>query len=260
MKIPIYQVDAFTGTLFAGNPAAVCPLESWLDDALMQNIAAENNLSETAFFVPMEDRFELRWFTPATEVKLCGHATLASAHVLFHLLGYQGDKIKFVSKSGELIVTRSGDLLSLNFPAAKSSPIDIPPGLSEALGKSPRETHIAFDLLALFESQDDVLALKPNFNLLSNLDARGIIVTAPGKDCDFVSRFFAPRVGVNEDPVTGSAHTMLIPFWSRRSGKKKLRARQLSRRGGELFCEDLGERVLISGRAVTYLEGAAEIE
>jgi PhzF family phenazine biosynthesis protein len=255
MKIPIYQVDAFTGKLFAGNPAAVCPLESWPDDALMQNIAAENNLSETAFFIPKEGQFELRWFTPATEVKLCGHATLASGHVIFHHLGYQEDKIKFISKSGELIVTRSGDLLSLNFPAAKSSPIDIPPGLSEALGKSPIEAHIAFDLLALFESQDDILALKPNFNLLSSLDARGIIVTAPGKDCDFVSRFFAPRVGVNEDPVTGSAHTMLIPFWSRRLGKKKLHARQLSRRGGELFCEDLGERVLISGRAVTYMVG-----
>jgi PhzF family phenazine biosynthesis protein len=259
MKIPIFQVDAFSGELFAGNPAAVCPLESWLDDTLMQNIAAENNLSETAFFVPKEDRFELRWFTPAIEVKLCGHATLASAHVLFRHLGYQGNKINFISKSGELIVTRSGDLLSLNFPAAKSSPVDIPPGLSEALGKTPKETHGAFDLLALFDSQDDILALKPNFDLLSRLDSRGIIVTAPGKDCDFVSRFFAPRVGVNEDPVTGSAHTILIPFWSRRLGKKKLHARQLSRRGGELFCEDLGERVLISGRAVTYMVGEAEI-
>jgi PhzF family phenazine biosynthesis protein len=259
MKIPIYQVDAFTGKLFAGNPAAVCPLENWLDDGLMQNIAAENNLSETAFFVPQGRRFELRWFTPAAEVKLCGHATLASAHVLFRHLACEEDKIRFISKSGELIVSHSGDLISLNFPSARLSPIEIPPGLAEALGRKPVETHIAFDLLALFQSQDEILALKPNFDLLSKVDARGIIVTAPGRDCDFVSRFFAPRVGVNEDPVTGSAHTALIPCWSQRLGKKKLYARQISRRGGELFCEDLGERVLISGRAVTYLVGQIEM-
>ena len=259
MKIPIYQVDAFTGKLFAGNPAAVCPLESWPGDRLMQDIAFENNLSETAFFVRKEDYFELRWFTPAAEVNLCGHATLASAHVLFHHLGYSADKIKFMSKSGGLMVTRTADLLTMDFPATRISPIQPPPGLAEGLGKAPMDLFMGFDLLALYRTEADILALKPNFDRLSKVEARGIIVTAPGKECDFVSRFFAPRVGVNEDPVTGSAHTALIPFWAGRLGRKKLYARQISRRGGELFCEDLGDRILISGRAVTFLVGELEV-
>jgi PhzF family phenazine biosynthesis protein len=259
MKIPIYQVDAFAGKLFAGNPAAVCPLENWLDDSLMQNIAAENNLAETAFFVKKEDHFKIRWFTPASEINLCGHATLASGHVLFSHLGYQGEKIRFTCKSGELFVTKSGDLLSLNFPSAKPAPIDMPPGLSEALGLRPSEILKARDIFAVYQNADDILALRPNFEQLARLDFHGFIVTAPGKDCDFVSRFFAPGIGINEDPVTGSSHTSLIPFWSARLGKKKMFARQFSKRGGELFCEDLGERVLISGKTVTYMKGEIEI-
>jgi PhzF family phenazine biosynthesis protein len=258
MQIPIYQVDAFTGKLFAGNPAAVCPLQSWPDDRLMQNIAAENNLAETAFFVHKNDHFEIRWFTPATEVKLCGHATLASAHVLFYHLDYKDDKIRFISKSGELFVTKSGELITLDFPSAKPKPMPTLPGLSEALGKLPSEILTAHDIMAVYNSADDIQSLKPNFDLLSGVDTRGVIVTAPGNDCDFVSRFFAPRVGINEDPVTGSAHTSLIPYWAERLGKKKMFARQISKRGGELFCEDLGARVLIGGRAVTFFKGEME--
>jgi PhzF family phenazine biosynthesis protein len=259
MKIPIYQVDAFTDKLFAGNPAAVCPLDSWLDESLMQNIAAENNLAETAFFVPNGDFFNIRWFTPAAEINLCGHATLASAHVLFSHLGYRDKQIRFMSMSGELLVTKNGDLITLNFPVSKLTPTDMPSGLIEALGAKPSEIFKARDFFALYKSPADIKGLQPNFDLLSKIVPHGIIVTAPGDDCDFVSRFFAPRIGINEDPVTGSAHTSLIPFWSERLGKTKMYARQLSRRGGELFCENLGERVLISGKAVTYMQGAMEV-
>jgi PhzF family phenazine biosynthesis protein len=255
MQIPIYQVDAFTEKLFTGNPAAVCPLESWLDDALMQNIAAENNLAETAFFVQKGDHFEIRWFTPAAEINLCGHATLASSHVLFCHLGYKSETIRFICKSGELFVTRADELITLNFPSAKPAAIDMPLGLAEALGAKPSEILKARDIFAVYKSTDDILALRPNFDQLTRLDFHGFIVTAPGNDCDFVSRFFAPKIGINEDPVTGSAHTSLIPYWAERLGKKKMFARQLSQRGGELFCEALGERVLISGNAVTYLTG-----
>jgi PhzF family phenazine biosynthesis protein len=259
MKTPIFQVDAFTDKLFAGNPAAVCPLQSWLDESLMQNVAAENNLAETAFFVPKGDIFDIRWFTPAAEINLCGHATLASAHVLFSHLGYRGEQIRFMSMSGELLVTKNDNLITLNFPSAKPAPIAMPTGLVEALGAKPIEILKARDFFAVFKSSADITALKPNFDLLSKVDAHGIIVTAPSDDCDFVSRFFAPRIGINEDPVTGSAHTSLIPFWSERLGKQKMFALQLSKRGGELHCENLGDRVLISGKAVTFFIGEIEI-
>jgi len=255
MKIPIYQVDAFTGRLFAGNPAAVCPLEKWLDDATMQNIGAENNLSETAFFVKKDDHFDLRWFTPAVEINLCGHATLASAYVLFNHLGYREKAIRFQTKSGELRAEKSGDLISLDFPATRPAPIPEPTGLTEALGKKPVATFKSRDIMALFENESDIQTMKPDFMKLKEFDAHAIIITAPGSQSDFVSRFFAPRLGIDEDPVTGSAHTTLIPFWSEKLGKKKLHAIQLSRRTGELFCENLSDRVLMSGRAVTYMVG-----
>jgi PhzF family phenazine biosynthesis protein len=255
MNINMYQVDAFTGKLFGGNPAAVCPLDSWFPENLMQNIAMENNLAETAFFVPENDHFAIRWFTPAVEINLCGHATLASGHVLFNHLNFAGDRIKFTSKSGDLIVSRNKDLLSLDFPADKPSSIDIPSGLIKALGLEPIQTLKSRDIMAVFGSEDDILAIKPDFELLRQVEAHAIIVTAPGKSCDFVSRFFAPRLGINEDPVTGSAHTALIPYWSERLGKKSMLAHQLSVRGGVLYCEHRSDRVLIGGRAVTYMSG-----
>ena len=255
MQISIYHVDAFTDKLFGGNPAAVCPLEEWPDDQVMQQIGAENNLAETAFFVREGDSFKLRWFTPAVEVDLCGHATLASAHVLFNHLGYMGTTIRFQSRSGELRTTKAGDLITLDFPTNKPKATKKPEVLARALGKDPVEVYASSSLLAVFESQDDIMNLAPDFDLVKQADPHAVIVTAPAQDCDFVSRFFAPNYGINEDPVTGSAHTVLIPYWSARLDKKKLHARQLSRRRGELFCEDKGERVLISGRAVTYLVG-----
>lgn len=259
MQISIYQVDAFTDKLFGGNPAAVCPLEEWPDDQVMQSIAAENNLAETAFFVRTGDSFKLRWFTPAVEVDLCGHATLASAHVLFNHLGYHGTTIRFQSRSGELRTTKSGDLITLDFPTCRPKATQKPEVLARALGKEPIEVYAASSLLTVFALQEDILYLKPDFDLVKQADPHAVIVTAPGKDCDFVSRFFAPNYGINEDPVTGSAHTVLIPYWSARLEKKKLHARQLSRRQGELFCEDKGDRVLISGRAVTYLVGEIHV-
>ena len=255
MKIPIYQVDAFTDRLFAGNPAAVCPLEDWLAPEIMQNIAAENNLSETAFFVKKDKIFELRWFTPAIEVDLCGHATLASAHVLYNHLGYSGDQITFSSVSGELGVTRSNGRLVLDFPATPPSPAEIKEELIQGLGSEPREVLKSRDYLAVFGSEDEILALRPNFDVLGKLDCLGIIVTAEGKESDFVSRFFAPAAGINEDPVTGSAHTTLIPFWSERLKKTSLHAFQLSRRRGELFCQLSGDRVKIEGNAQTFFIG-----
>ena len=263
MKIPIYQVDAFTGQLFSGNPAAVCPLEQWLDKQSMQNIAAENNLSETAFFVKKGEGFEIRWFTPTIEVDLCGHATLASAHVIFNYLDFKAEVIKFQSKSGELRVTRSGDLLTLDFPATKPEPMEIPCQLTEALNATPRAIYRSRDLLALFEKEEDIVSMRPDFGILLDVltsqDCLGMIVTAPGNQSDFVSRFFAPPAGIDEDPVTGSAHTTLTPFWAERLDKKSLHAYQVSQRKGELFCELAGDRALISGKAVTYLKGEIEI-
>lgn len=259
MKIPLYQIDAFTGRVFAGNPAAVCPLDSWCDDALLQSIAMENNLSETAFFVAEGEGYRIRWFTPASEVDLCGHATLASAHVLFFLLGCSGDRIRFQSRSGELNVRRAGGLLELDFPSQVPVPCEVPDNLTEGLGRLPVEVLLSEDYFATYSSEEDILALEPDMTLLKRLGARGVIATAPGKEADFVSRFFAPKLGIDEDPVTGSAHCALTPYWSRRLGKRELSARQLSRRGGELFCTDRGERVSIAGRAVQYMEGYIDV-
>lgn len=264
MKIRLYQVDAFTDKLFGGNPAAVCPLEKWLDSQTMQLIAAENNLSETAFYVKKDDEFEIKWFTPTIEVDLCGHATLASGHVIFNHSDFQGKVIKFQSKSGELRVTKSGDLLTLDFPASKPDPFPgMPEGLVDALGMEPKELHKSRDLLALFNREEEILSINPKFEVLLEvllrLDLLGLIVTAPGNHSDFVSRFFAPPAGINEDPVTGSAHTTLTPFWAEKLNKKKLHTYQLSKRKGELFCEMAGDRVLIAGKAVTYLKGEIEV-
>ncbi len=255
MKIPLYQVDAFTDRPFAGNPAAVCPLEGWLDDATLQSIAAENNLSETAFLVGGDGDYHIRWMTPATEVDLCGHATLASAFVLFSGREKAKDEVRFRSKSGVLVVRREGDRLTLDFPARPPEKVAVPEDLVRALGQAPREVWAARDYMALYDTAEEVAALAPDMGRLAKVDRFAVIVTAPGRDCDFVSRFFAPAQGVPEDPVTGSAHCTLVPFWSRRLGKTRLFARQVSRRGGELWCEDRGGRVSISGRAVLVLEG-----
>lgn len=262
MKLSIYQIDAFADQLFSGNPAAVVPLNEWLDDALMQKIAAENNLSETAFFVASGERYYIRWFTPTAEVKLCGHATLASAYVLFNELGYAREKIIFDCLSGELIVSRKNELLTLNFPTYKPQPCDVTSLLTEALGCEPSECYKTDDLVAVFKSKNQVQNLKPNFSLLQQLNFRGIMVTAPANesnDCDFVARFFAPKMGISEDPVTGSAYTKLTPLWADKLRKTNFIARQLSQRGGKLQCELQGDRVLISGKAVKYLQGEIQI-
>jgi PhzF family phenazine biosynthesis protein len=260
MEIPLYQIDAFTSRLFAGNPAAVCPLDEWLPDDVMQSIASENNLSETAFFVRRGDRYLLRWMTPAAEVDLCGHATLASAFVIFEYLERDREVVAFDTRSGELVVRRDGDRLTLDFPARAPEACTPDPRLAQALGRAPREILAARDYFCIYDSEDEVRALAPNMDLLAQVDHFAVIVTGPSRTADFVSRFFAPAKGVPEDPVTGSAHCTLVPYWSRRLGKKTLRALQVSRRGGELWCEDRGERVAISGRAVPYLEGTVRIE
>lgn len=255
MRLPIYQVDAFTARLFGGNPAAVVPLAEWLPDATMQAIAQENNLAETAFFVPTGDRYHLRWFTPELEIDLCGHATLATAHVIFEKLAPERQSVAFDTRSGELTVARSGGLLSMDFPSRPPTPLADDPALAAALGARPRETWTSRDCLCLLENEAAVRDLKPDMTALEKLPYFAIIVTAAGESADFVSRFFAPGAGVPEDPVTGSAHSTLIPFWAARLGRTKMRALQLSRRGGELFCEFQGNRVQIAGRAVLYLEG-----
>jgi PhzF family phenazine biosynthesis protein len=260
MKIPYFEVDAFTSRVFGGNPAGVCLLEKWLPAAVMQNIAAENNFSETAFIVPRGPDFELRWFTPAIEIDLAGHPTLASAFVLFNEGKAAGDRIHFHSRSGELVVTRQGDMLEMDFPSRPAAPCSAPEALVRGLGKKPEAVFKARDYLAVFPTEADVRSLQPDTGILRALDALGIIATAPGSDCDFVSRFFAPAAGINEDPVTGSAHCTLVPYWSRRLNKTKLFARQISKRGGELFCRQAGERVLIGGKAVLYLRGEIELK
>ncbi|MCI0514885.1 PhzF family phenazine biosynthesis protein [candidate division KSB1 bacterium] len=261
MQIPIYQIDAFTDRLFSGNPAAVCPLTEWLPDNWLQNIASENNLSETAFYRPHGSDYDIRWFTPTVEVELCGHATLATAHVIFNYERNAPSEITFHSKSGLLRVKQAGKFLTLDFPAATISPVPLPPALMQAFSKSPTETYrSASDYLLVFDSQTDIENLKPIFSHIAEVDARGVIVTAPGNEVDFVSRFFGPQVGINEDPVTGSAHTVLAPFWSQRLNKNELRARQLSPRQGALFCKWRGARVEISGQAKTYLIGTIDLE
>jgi len=256
MMLTIFQVDAFTDHLFGGNPAAVCPLEKWLPDETMQNIAMENNLAETAFFVPKDDHFHLRWFTPAVEVDLCGHATLATAYVLFHHLGWNKSEIRFESRSGLLKVKKDLDLLTLDFPTDSLQLIEPSKELNSCLGIEPLETYLGkTDFMAVVASQKEVEDLQPDFLRMSRLTGRGVIVTAPGDQVDFVSRFFAPQVGINEDPVTGSAHTTLTPFWSARLGKTNLTAMQLSSRKGYLNCLLKGTRVEISGKGKLYMKG-----
>jgi PhzF family phenazine biosynthesis protein len=259
MKIPIYQVDAFTSTLFSGNPAAVCPLEEWLPDNQLQAIAAENNLSETAFFVGGKGRYALRWFTPTTEVDLCGHATLAAAFIIFEYVDTSLPVVEFDTKSGALNVDRDGAMLSMDFPARPGAACTAPEDLINGLGAPPNEVYLARDYLAVYESEETIKSIKPAMDRLLAIDGLGVIITAPGKKVDFVSRFFAPKAGVPEDPVTGSAHCTLVPYWSKRLNKKMLHAHQLSSRGGELFCEDLGDRVKIAGNAVLYLEGTISL-
>jgi PhzF family phenazine biosynthesis protein len=260
MKLPYFHIDAFASAAFRGNPAGVCLLDSWLDDATLLNIAAENKHSETAFLVTRGADYELRWFTPAMEMDLCGHATLAAAFVVLTKVDRQRNFIRFHSRSGELTVAREGDVLTLDFPSRPGVPSDLTPELTNALGARPREVFKSRDLLAVFETEAQVRALKPDFAAIKSLDCLGVIATAPGTDCDFVSRFFAPAGGVDEDPVTGSAHCTLIPYWAKQRGKMKMFARQISQRGGELFCELKGERVLIGGKAVLYLRGEIEID
>jgi PhzF family phenazine biosynthesis protein len=259
MILPCYHVDAFATAVFHGNPAAVCLLDEWLPDATLQNIAAENNLSETAFLVAHGGDYDLRWFTPTIEVDLCGHATLAAAFVLFTERGVNTNAIRFHSRSGLLTAAREDEVISLDFPARPATPCAAPEPLVRGLGRQPLEVLRARDYLAVFAKAAEVRALKPDFALLQTLDCLGIIATAPSEDCDFVSRFFAPAAGINEDPVTGSAHCTLIPFWSGRLDKTKMLARQVSNRGGELICRDAGERVFIGGRATTYLRGKIQI-
>ena len=259
MKIPIFQIDAFTNQLFGGNPAAVCPVEAWPDEATMQAIAAENNISETAFFMEAGDYYDLRWFTPVAEVDLCGHATLATEHLLFNEIEIGGQVVHYETRSGRLSVSRDGDSLVMNFPAQPPEPCEVPEGLVPALGVEPVEILANADYFVVLDSEDQVRALTPDIALLRGLDRRGVIVTAAGSEVYFVSRFFAPKSGIDEDPVTGSAHCELTPYWSKRLGKTMLSAQQVSARGGALFCEDQGERVLISGRAVTYMEGLIDI-
>ena len=260
MRIPMFQVDAFTAEVFGGNPAAVCVLGGWLEERLMQAIAAENNLSETAFLVRRGEGYGLRWFTPRAEIDLAGHPTLAAAFVVFELLEPGRREVRFeTERSGVLTVRREGELLAMDFPSRPAAPCPAPGALAAGLGAEPLEVLRARDYLAVLPSEAAVRAVRPRFDLLESLDSPGVIITAPGDGADFVSRFFAPRHGVPEDPVTGSAHSTLIPYWAGRLGRKTLRALQVSERGGELFCEDRGERVGIAGRAALFLEGEIRI-
>lgn len=257
----LYQVDAFTNRLFGGNPAAVIPLDAWINDALMQQIAAENNLAETVFFVPKDEGYHIRWFTPELEIDLCGHATLASAFILYEYLGYSKPQLVFYSKSGELVITRVADKYQLNFPSRMPVRLsDYPGQLLPGLGISdPLGVYKSRDYVVEVATEKEVLNLNIDISLLNQIDVIGIIVTAPGSDCDFVSRFFAPNCGIPEDPVTGSAHSTLIPFWSEKLGKSTLHAKQVSKRGGELWCENIGERVTMSGNCVFYMKGEIQV-
>lgn len=259
MSVRQFVVDAFTTELFGGNPAAVCLLERWPDDGLLRRIAAENNLAETAFVVSSPRGFRLRWFTPTVEVDLCGHATLATAHVLFHHLHFDGEAIVFETLSGDLIVRRDGERLTMDFPARPSALCPTTPLLVTALGAEPKEVRTCNGYLAVFDSEATIRALRPDFKAIEALDQREVIVTAPGESCDFVSRVFAPRLGIDEDPVTGSAHCALTAYWAERLGRTVFFARQVSARGGEIGCELRGDRVLLSGNAVTVSEGILHI-
>ena len=260
MNFTIYQIDAFAEKTFSGNPAAVIPLKTWLSDNVMQNIAKENNLSETAFFIQTKNGFQIRWFTPTTEVDLCGHATLATAHVLFNHLNYSEKEINFESRSGILKVRKENKYIILDFPLSKVSEIEIPENLKLAFNIQPKKyLKGRDDLMLIFENENDIISLKPNFSIIAESKTRGIICTSQSEKYDFVSRFFAPAVGVNEDPVTGSAHTMLIPYWAKILNKNQLKAKQVSARGGILHCTNLNNRVEIGGKAVTYLVGEITI-
>ncbi len=255
MRLEIYQIDAFASRPFTGNPAAVVPLDAWLADDVMQAIAMENNLAETAFFVREGEGYGLRWFTPTVEMDLCGHATLASGYVIFEILGTDQTTLRFQTRSGELTVERKGERYVLDFPSRPGTVSDAPAGLIEAIGAEPKEILKSRDYMLVYENEADVLAIKPDFNSLMKIDTHAVIVTAKGDGSDFVSRFFAPEVGVPEDPVTGSAHCTLIPYWAEKLGKNELFARQVSERGGELYCELVGDRVKIGGNAVLYMKG-----
>jgi PhzF family phenazine biosynthesis protein len=255
MKLPLYQIDAFANKPFEGNPAAICPLDDWLPDVLMQSIATENNLSETAYFVPTNEGYHIRWFTPLHEVELCGHATLASAWVIFNILGYSNDEIAFGSKSGTLTVSRKDDWLELDFPTKIPARCAMPELILKAFFVTPAECLKADDYIVVLENESDVTEAKPDIALLSQLDLRGVAITAKSDHYDFVARFFAPKQGINEDPVTGSLFTELIPYWSEKLNKTELTAKQVSRRGGEVKCVNAGDRVKIAGKAVKYMEG-----
>lgn len=261
MRVPIYQIDAFTDRVFGGNPAAICPLEAWLPDTTMQAIASENNLSETVFFVREGDEYLIRWFTPVAELDLAGHPTLATASLIFERLEPQRTEIKFRTvKAGILTVTRAGRDIRMDFPARPPAPCTVPPSLVPALGKAPRQILAARDYMAVYDRAEDVAALRPDFGALAKLDRALVIATAPGGDgIDFVSRCFAPAHGINEDPVTGSAHCTLIPYWAEQLGKRNLKARQISARVGDLICEHRGERVTIGGRCAFFMEGTIQL-
>lgn len=261
MKIPMWQVDAFATKVFAGNPAAVCLLDAWLEDGVLQAIAAENNLSETAFLVPRDGEIELRWFAPAKEVALCGHATLAAAKVLFDLRGWKEETIRFRTRQrGVLTVAKRGEWFEMDFPALPATPVQTPAGLAAALGAEPRQVLASTDdWLAVLDDEATVRELKPDFAALKNFNCRCVVPTARGDEVDFTSRAFAPRYGIPEDPVTGSAHCALAPYWAGVLGKDELRAFQVSARGGEVRCRVAGDRVMLAGHAVVYLEGAISV-
>jgi PhzF family phenazine biosynthesis protein len=259
MQIPYYVVHAFTDRIFSGNPAGVCPLDFWPPDELLQKIAFENNLAETAFFAREGSGFRLRWFAPMAEVDLCGHATLATAFVLFESLGYAQTSVRFETRSGPLTVARKADMLAMDFPTLEVQPVAIPSQLVQGLGANPREVFESMDQIAVFGDESEVASLKPDLDILKRLPARGVLVTAPGKTSDYVLRCFGPKVGIPEDPATGSAQSMLAPYWAARLGKRNLTVHQLSSRGGEMFCEVNGNRIEIAGRAALYLTGQLSV-
>jgi len=259
MRLAFYQIDAFATKPFEGNPAAICPLDEWIPDNLMQSIAAENNLSETAFFVPTSTGFHIRWFTPTHEIDLCGHATLASAYVIFNIIGYKKQTISFESKSGILSVIRNDDGLQMDFPSQPPTQCVIPNQILSAFDDAPVVCLQAMDYIVVFENERSIYRAKPIFSLLAELDLRGVIITAKGSEHDFITRCFAPKYGINEDPVTGSAFTQLIPYWSKKLNKTELAARQVSSRGGDVGCIFCGDRIKISGKAVTFMVGTIEL-
>ncbi|RED49802.1 PhzF family phenazine biosynthesis protein [Aestuariispira insulae] len=259
MELDLYQIDAFTAERFSGNPAAVVPLQRWLSDEVMLNIARENNLSETAFFVPVlteEADFEIRWFTPVMEVDLCGHATLAASAVIFRHLRWDQPVIRFVTRfAGALTVSREGERFVLDFPSRPAKPVEMPAGLTAALGREPKTFLRAMKNLAVFDGEEDILAIDPDLDFIAGMEGDGLVVTAPGREVDCVSRYFAPHAGIAEDPVTGSAHCTVVPYWVERLGKRELHARQVSKRGGDLYCHQEGDRVLMAGDACLYMKG-----